>query len=93
MGEKIMSSDNFKIISLTEENISNEHICCGFSDKKLAEGTRLKKELIKKRLPEGFKFKKFDVRGKVFIEYVPAEKDSPLSTPISALLQIIGWTS
>lgn len=77
-----MSSDDFKIISLTENNIDNEHICCGFSDKKLAKGTRLKKELIKRRLPEGFKFKKFDVRGKVFIEYVPAEKAwSPVKAP------------
>lgn len=77
-----MSPEDFKIISLTEKNIDNEHICCGFSDKKLAMGTRLKKELIKRRLPEGFKFKKADVRGKVFIEYVPAEKAwSPVEAP------------
>lgn len=77
-----MSPDNFKIISLIENNMDNEHICCGFSDKKLAKGTRLKKELIKRRLPEGFNFKKVDVRGKVFIEYVPAEYAwSPIEAP------------
>jgi len=77
-----MSPDNLNIISLTEENINNEHICCGFSNQMLAQGTRLKKELIKRRLPEGFKFKKVDVRGKVFIEYVPAEHAwSPVEAP------------
>ena len=77
-----MPPDNFKIISLTEQNIDNEHICCGFSDPKLAQGTHFKKELIKRRLPQGFKFKKFDVRGKVFIEYVPAEYAwSPIEAP------------
>ncbi len=77
-----MSPDSYKIISLTEDNIDKEHICCGFSDIKLAKGTRLKKELIKRRLPEGFKFKKMDVRGKVFIEYVPAEFAwSPVEAP------------
>ena len=77
-----MPPDNFKIITLTEKNIDNEHICCGFSDKKIAKGTHLKKELIKRRLSEGFLFKKADVRGKVFIEYVPAEKAwSPVNAP------------
>ena len=88
-----MSPDNFKIISLTEENISSEHICCGFSDKKIDKGTRLKKELIKRRLPEGFKFKKVDVRGKVFIEYVPAEYAwSPVEAPGYTFIQCF-WVS
>ena len=77
-----MIPDNNKIITLTKENIDNEHICCGFSDKKLANGTRLKKELIKSRLSDGFKFKKIDVRGKALIEYVPAEFAwSPVEAP------------
>jgi len=61
------------IITLNEENLAAEHICCGFSDKKLAHGTALKKELIRRRLADGFQFKKFDIRGKAFIEAVPAE--------------------
>lgn len=77
-----MPDNHYKIISLTEDNLNSEHICCGFSDKKLAKGTRMKKELIKKRLPEGFTFKKVDVRGKVLIEYVPAEYAwSPVEAP------------
>jgi len=82
MREKIMPSDNLKIINLTEKNIDDEHICCGFSDKKLARGTHFKKELMKKRLSEGYTFKKFDVRGKVLIDYVPAEFAwSPIEAP------------
>ncbi|MCJ7582789.1 MAG: GNAT family N-acetyltransferase [Candidatus Aminicenantes bacterium] len=77
-----MSSDSYKIISLTQDNIDHEHICCGFSDQKHVAGTQLKKELIKRRLSDGFKFKKIDVRGKVLIEYVPAEFAwSPIEAP------------
>lgn len=71
-----------EIITLDENNIEDEHICCGFSDKKIADGYNLKKELIRQRLAEGFRFKKFDIRGKVFIEYVPAENAwSPVDAP------------
>lgn len=66
-----MSRENFKLI--TKENIAEEHICCAFSDKKSVAGYEGKKELIKKRIAEGFHFVKLDERGKVFIEYVPAE--------------------
>ena len=62
-----------KIITLTEQNISEEHICCAISDKKCNAGYEAKKEWIKGQFADGFIFKKLDVRGKVFIEYVPAE--------------------
>ena len=68
-----MDYEKLKIIKLDENNIDSEHICCGFSDKKCGEGYQSKKDLIKQRLSEGFTFKKFDVRGKAFIEYVPTE--------------------
>lgn len=61
------------IVTLTEQNLKDEHICCAISDKKCSEGYEAKKELIRKQLKDGFVFKKLDVRGKVFIEYVPAE--------------------
>lgn len=61
------------IITLTTDNIDNEHICCAMSDKKSAESVCLKKEWLRCRMKEGLKFKKLDVRGKVFIEYLPAE--------------------
>ncbi len=62
-----------KIITLTEQNISDEHICCAISDKKCKAGYEAKKDWIKNQFLDGFTFKKLDVRGKVFIEYVPTE--------------------
>jgi ribosomal protein S18 acetylase RimI-like enzyme len=65
--------NNHKIIRLNESNIENEHICCAFSDKKCAVGYKQKKEWLKKQFPNGYVFKKINVRHKVFIEYAPAE--------------------
>lgn len=62
-----------KIVTLDKENITNEHICCAISDKKCSEGYNLKREWLKNQLDKGYVFKKFDVKHKVFIEYVPAE--------------------
>ncbi len=71
-----------KIITLTHENIDEEHICCAISDKKCKEGYLAKKEWIKQQIDDGFVFKKLDVRGKVFIEYCPAEKAwAPVHAP------------
>ncbi len=69
-----------QIIKLTEKNITDEHICCAFSDKKCAAGYQKKKDWLKTEFKNGYSFQKFDVRGKVFIEYVPIEKSwLPLS--------------
>jgi GNAT superfamily N-acetyltransferase len=71
-----------KIVRLTEENLEQEHICCAISDKKCREGYAAKKEWIRSQLKDGYVFKKLDVRGKVFIEYVPAEKAwAPVEAP------------
>lgn len=70
------------IITLTKENTATEHICCAFSDKKAVEGYEAKKQWITENLKDGFTFKKFDIRGKVFIEYVPAENAwCPIDAP------------
>jgi ribosomal protein S18 acetylase RimI-like enzyme len=61
------------IIDIIEDNIHEEHICCSLSDKKGESGVRLKKEWLTCRFAEGLKFKRLDARGKVFIEYLPAE--------------------
>lgn len=61
-------------ITLTEENIDNEHICCALVDKKGSCGAAKKKEWLKQMIGEGLVFCKADIRGKVFIEYLPAEK-------------------
>ena len=62
------------IIQLDKTNITDEHICCAISDKKCKEGYELKKKWLADQFDNGYTFKKLDVRGKVFIEYVPAEK-------------------
>jgi len=63
-----------KIIKLSKENIDNEHICCAISDKKCLDGYNAKKQWLKEQFKKGYIFKKLDVRGKVFIEYVPVEE-------------------
>lgn len=62
-----------KITELTFENIGDEHICCAISDKKSQNGVVCKKKWLMERMKEGLKFRKFAVRGKSFIEYLPAE--------------------
>lgn len=61
------------IISVDSSNIDSEHICCAISDKKGENCVSSKKEWMKKQFKEGLVFKKLDARGKVFIEYIPAE--------------------
>ncbi len=61
-------------ITLTKENIANEHICCAFADKKCKDSYELKKEWLKKEFDNGYVFRRIDERAKVFIEYGPAEK-------------------
>ena len=60
-------------IQVQNNNISEEHICCGFSDKKCEAGYQLKKQWLTKEFDRGYKFRKGNVRHKVFIEYGPAE--------------------
>lgn len=62
---------DFKQVTL--ENIDAEHICCCISDKKGENCVASKKAWLKARMEEGLVFLKLDVRGKVFIEYIPAE--------------------
>lgn len=61
----------FKIVN--HENLDKEHICCALSEKKGEKTTSLKKAWMKKQLDHGLVFEKLDVRGKVFIEYIPIE--------------------
>ena len=61
-----------ELIRLTHENIESEHICCAISNNKDVQ-VMSKKEWLSSRLDEGLVFLKEDVRGKCFIEYIPAE--------------------
>ncbi len=64
-----------KIITINENNIDCEHICCAIgSDKKNKNRAKSKKEWLKKKFAEGLVFKRLDERGKIFIEYMPIEK-------------------
>ncbi|MEG0270770.1 MAG: GNAT family N-acetyltransferase [Clostridia bacterium] len=71
-----------EIIEVTAENLGTEHICCAISDKKGETCVASKKAWMRERFADGLVFKKLDVRGKVFIEYIPAEKAwCPITAP------------
>ncbi|TAK61370.1 MAG: GNAT family N-acetyltransferase [Bacteroidetes bacterium] len=63
------------IISINISNIEQEHICCAIgTDKENINRASVKKNWMKERFKDGLVFKRFDERGKVFIEYMPIEK-------------------
>ncbi|WP_077613407.1 YoaP domain-containing protein [Clostridium sp. Marseille-P2415] len=62
-----------EIITLSKENLEQEHICCAIANNKDCQ-VAAKKAWLAERLEEGLVFKKGNVRGKCFIEYIPAEK-------------------
>lgn len=59
-------------ITLTAENLEQEHICCAISNNRDPQ-VAAKKAWLSDRMAEGLVFRKGDVRGKCFIEYLPAE--------------------
>lgn len=59
--------------NLTEENLSQEHLCCIIRSKKPHPGVEAKRAWLAQRLKEGHIFRKLDVKGIVFIEYAPLE--------------------
>ena len=61
------------IISVNRDNIESEHICCAISDKPGDPCVSAKKTWMSERFNDGLVFQKLDQRGKVFIEYIPAE--------------------
>jgi ribosomal protein S18 acetylase RimI-like enzyme len=62
-----------EIVDINPSNIGSEHICCAITDKKGESCVASKKAWLRERFEDGLVFKKLDVRGKVFIEYIPAE--------------------
>ena len=60
-------------IRLTPENIDKEHICCAISGDKDPQVVS-KKQWLRERMDDGLVFLKADLRGKCFIEFIPAEK-------------------
>lgn len=63
-----------EFITINQENIDHEHICCAISEIKGETCVSSKKAWMKERFSDGLVFTKGNVRGKVFIEYIPAEK-------------------
>lgn len=62
-----------ELIEITPENLDREHICCAISEKKGEACVASKKAWLRARMAEGLVFRRLDERGKVFIEYLPAE--------------------
>lgn len=60
-------------LTLTPDTLDNEHICCAISDKKCVDGYNAKKRWLAQEYAQGYRFRKLDERGKVFIEYGPGE--------------------
>jgi GNAT superfamily N-acetyltransferase len=80
-------------ITLDQNNIDKEHICCAISDKKCAESYELKKSWLKNEFGNGYIFYRIDDRAKVFIEYGPAEKAwVPVTAPNHFILGCF-WVS
>lgn len=61
------------IITLTKDNLAEEHICCAIASRGSNDGIAAKKQWLACQLNNGLKFKKLNARGKVFIEYIPAD--------------------
>ena len=59
-------------ISITKENLEQEHICCAISNNKDIQVSS-KKAWLAERFDDGLVFLKSVERGKCFIEYIPAE--------------------
>ena len=62
-----------ELISVTAENLEKEHICCAISNNTDCQ-VAAKKAWLAERFADGLVFLKGNVRGKCFIEYIPAEK-------------------
>lgn len=70
-----------EFIKLTPENLEKEHICCAISNNKDCQVSS-KKAWLSERMQEGLVFLKANVRGKCFIEYLPAEYAwAPIEAP------------
>ena len=69
-------------VTLTPETLPDSHICCAISDKKCATGYAEKKDWLAAQYAAGWRFRRLDVRGKVFVEYGPAETAfMPITAP------------
>lgn len=76
-------------INITPQNIDREHICCAISGGE----AQTKKDWMKGCYPDGLTFYRAKERGKVFVEYLPAEKGwRPIIAPNHLLIHCF-WVS
>lgn len=61
-----------EIVTVTKNNLTEEHICCAISNNNDCQVSS-KKQWLFDRFDDGLVFKKCNVRGKCFVEYIPAE--------------------
>lgn len=83
-----------EIVTINGKNLDSEHICCAIGDditnKRRSD---IKKKWMLDRLDEGLVFKKFNIRGKAFIEYIPAEYAwKPVDAPGYMMIHCL-WVS
>lgn len=82
-----------RYLELGPDVIEDEHICCAFTDPKSLEGYAAKKRWLADQYRWGYRFRRLDARGKVFIEYVPAEHAwLPIDAP-GAMVVNCFWVS
>ena len=60
------------LVRVTPENIEQEHICCAIAGNSDIQ-VQSKKKWLLNRFSDGLVFLKGNVRGKCFLEYIPAE--------------------
>lgn len=63
-----------RLITLTDENLEKEHLCCIIRSKVKHPGVEAKRAWLAQRLREGHVFRKLNKKAAVFIEYAPLEK-------------------
>ena len=79
-------------IQVTAENLDSEHICCAIAGSKDV-SVQSKKAWLRSRFDDGLVFLKGNVRGKCFLEYLPAEAAwAPVDAPDYMFLDCL-WVS
>ncbi len=88
-----MKKPQADFVNLNSSNLANHHLCCALSGQKHQEGVTHKKAFLREGLDSGLIFRKLDVRGKVFVEFAPAENAwKPLEAPGCLVIHCL-WVS
>ena len=81
-----------ELIRVTADNLAQEHICCAIAAGRDV-SVQSKKEWLRRMFAQGLVFLKGNVRGKCFIEYLPAEAAwAPVHAPNYMFIDCL-WVS